>query len=116
MTAVPLPTTLTGVTLKKIFKLSHTLPMGMEKLNPVTVIPHSESTIDEEVEFTTSTQYVISGSTLDIFRVKGAVQVRKMLAFPRSENGDPTADSKPIDVLIVDEKLYNFVSNTKHYS
>ena len=62
--------------------------MGMEKLNPVTVIPHSESTLDEEVEFTTSTQYVISGS---IFRVKGAVQVREMSVSTRSTDGDPTA-------------------------
>ena len=71
--------------------------MGMEKLNPVTVIPHSESTVDEEVEFTTSTQYVISGSTLDISRVKGAVQMRKMSAPTRSTDGDPTAASRPIN-------------------
>ena len=70
--------------------------MGMEKLNPVTVIPHSESTLDEEVEFTTSTQYVISGSTLDISRVKGAIQVREMLVSTRSTDGDPTAESLPI--------------------
>ena len=72
----------------------------MEKLNPVTVIPHSESTIDEEVEFTTFTQYVISGSTLDISRVKGAVQVREMSASTRSTDGDPTAVSSPANVLI----------------
>ena len=67
--------------------------MGMEKLNPVTVIPHSVSTIDEEVEFTTSTQYVILGG---IFRVKGAVQVRKMSVSIKSTDGDPTAESRPI--------------------
>ena len=66
--------------------------MGMEKL--VTVISHSE---DEEVEFTTSTQYVISGSTSDISRVKGAVQVRKMAVFVRATNEDPTAESRPIN-------------------
>ena len=95
MTAVPLPAPFTGVTVKEIFKLSHTLPMGMEKLNLVIVIPHSESTLDEEVEFITSTQYVISGSTLDISRVKGAVQVREMSVSTRSTDGDPTAASKP---------------------
>ena len=68
----------------------------MEKLNPVTVIPHSESTLDEEVEFTTSTQYVISGSTLDISRVKGAVQVREISVSTRSTDGEPTAGSFPI--------------------
>ena len=68
--------------------------MGMEKLNPVTVIPHSESTLDEEVEFTTSTQYVISGS---ISRVKGAIQVMEMSVPARSTDGDPTAESRPIN-------------------
>ena len=68
----------------------------MEKLNPVTVIP----TIDEEVEFTTSTQYVISGSTLGISRVKGDVQVREMSVPTRSIEGDPTAASRPASVLI----------------
>ena len=69
--------------------------MGMEKLNPVTVIPHSESTIDEEVEFTTSTQYVISGSTLGISRVKGAVHVRKMSVSITPAVGNSTVESKP---------------------
>ena len=90
--------------MKEKFKLSHILPMGMEKLNPVTVIPHSESTVDEEVEFTTSTQYVISGSQLDISRVKGAVQVREMSVPTRSTDGDPTAASRPASVLIMDDK------------
>ena len=67
----------------------------MEKLNPVTVIPHSESTIDEEVEFTTSTQYVISGSTSDISIVKGAVQVREMSVPIIPTVGDSTVESKP---------------------
>ena len=75
--------------------------MGMEKLNPVTVIPHSERTVDEEVEFTTSTQYVISGSTLDISRVKGAVQVREMLVSTRSTDGDSTAGSRPANHVLV---------------
>ena len=92
--------------MKEKFKLSHTLPMGMEKLNPVTVIPHSESTIDEEVEFTTSTQYVISGSTLDISRVKGAVQVREMSVPTRSTDGDPTAASKPTQIFPITKPYY----------
>ena len=69
----------------------------MEKLNSVTVISHSESTIDEKVEFTTSTQYVISGSTLDMSRVKGAVQVREMSVSARLVSGDPTAESSPVN-------------------
>ena len=93
MTAFPLPTPFTGITVKEKFKLSHTPPRGMDKL--VTVIPHSESTVDEEVEFTTSTQYVISESTLDISRVKGAVQVREMSVPTRSTDGDTTAESRP---------------------
>ena len=77
----------------------------MEKLNPVTVIPHSENTLDEEVEFTTSTQYVISGSTLDISRVKGVVQEREMSVPTRSTDGDPTAASRPASVLIMDDRI-----------
>ena len=88
--------------MKEKFKLSHTLPIGKEKL--VSMIPHSESTVDEEVEFTTSTQYVISGSTLDISRVKGAVQVREMLVSTRSTDRAPTASSRPASVLITDDR------------
>ena len=83
--------------------------MGMEILNPVTVIPHSESTVDEEVEFTTSTQYVISGSTSGISRVKGAVQVREMSVPTRSTDGDPTAASWP--ACVFDSQLLK-----NHYS
>ena len=78
----------------KVYKLPHTLPMGMEILNPFTVIPHSESTIDVEVEFIVSTQYVMSSTGSN---EKGAVQVRKVLVFPRLTSGDPTADSGPIN-------------------
>ena len=66
------------------------------------MIPHSESTVDEEVEFTTSTQYVISGSTIS--RVKGAVQEREMSVSTRSTDGDPTAASRPASVLIIDDR------------
>ena len=73
----------------------------MEKLNLVTVISHSESIIDEEVEFTTSTQCVISGSISDISRVKGAVQIKEMLVSTRSTEGDPTAGSRPTNIIMV---------------
>ncbi len=39
------------------------------------MIPHRECIANEEVELTTPTQYVMSGSTLD----KGGVQVREMM-------------------------------------
>ena len=71
--------------------------MGMEKLNSVTVISHTECTIDEDMESTTSTQYVISGSTLDMSRVKGAIQVREMSVSARWISGDPTAESSPVN-------------------
>ena len=80
--------------------------MGMEKLNPVTLISHSESTIDKEVEFTTSTQYVISGSTSGMSRVKGAVQVRKMSVSAILISGDPTADSRPVNYIINKAIMY----------
>ena len=106
MTLVPLPAPFTGVTVKEKFKLLHTLPRRMEKLNSVPAISHSESTIDEEVEFTTSTQYVISGSTLGISRLKGAVQVREMSVSTRWTSGDPTAESSPV----IRELIASFVS------
>ena len=71
----------------------------MEKLNPVTVIPHSESIVDEEVEFTIATQYVISGSTSGISRVKGAVHVREMTVSTKSTEGDPIAESRPTQII-----------------
>ena len=73
--------------------------MGMKKLNSVTVIPHSESTTDEEVEFTISTQYVISGSLLGMSRVKGAVQERETSVPARLRDGDPTTESRPRQVI-----------------
>ena len=65
----------------------------MKKLNPVTVISHSESTVDEEVEFTTSTQYVIS---ITGNNEKGAVQRREIQVSAILIDGDPTAGSRPI--------------------
>ena len=67
--------------------------MGMEKWNSVTVILHTECTIDEEVEFTTSTQYVISFSGSN---EKGVVQLKEMSVSTRLTSGDPTADSNPV--------------------
>ena len=69
--------------------------MGMKKLNSITVIPHTEYTIDEEVEFTTSTQYVISFSGSN---EKGVVQVREMLVSVTLTDGDPTAGSRPAKI------------------
>ncbi len=43
------------------------------------MIPHWECITNEEVELTTPTQYVMSGSTLGISREKGGVQVREMM-------------------------------------
>ena len=80
--------------------------MGMEKLKLVVVISHSENTVDE-VKFKTSTQYVISGSTLDISRVKGAVHVSKISVSTRLIDGDPTAGSVP--------KIINHHSYSKLY-
>ena len=69
----------------------------MEKLNSVIVISHTECTIDVELGSNTSTQYEISGSTLDMSRVKGAIQVREMSVSARLISGDPTAESSPVN-------------------
>ena len=60
------------------------------------MISHSECIIrdvNEEMEFITSTQYVMSWSTLVISRVKGGVQVRVRVEF--SIVREPTAESRP---------------------
>ncbi len=58
------------------------------------MIPHWECITNEEVELTTPTQYVMSGSTLGI---SGGVQVREMME--SSGIGvavrEPTAGRKP---------------------
>ena len=48
------------------------------------MIPHSECSVTEEVELITSTQYMMSGSTPVISRVKGGSQVRERVD-PESE-------------------------------
>ena len=70
------------------------------------MIPHSECSIDEEMEFITSTQYVISGYTLIISRVKGGVQVRVRVEFSIVIFRESTAKSRPIDVGVVGANQY----------
>ena len=70
----PKPAPFTGVA--EITNLSHQILGGMGYIYCVATILHSKCSVTEEVELTTSTQYVMSGSTLSISRVKGAVQVK----------------------------------------
>ena len=57
---------------------------------------HSKCTVTEEVELITSTQYVMSGSTPYISRVKGGSQVRKRVEFEAVMFSEPTAERRPI--------------------
>ncbi len=65
------------------------------------MIPHWESITNEEVELTTPTQYVMSGSTLGISSEKGGVQVRKMMESSRIGVAvrEPTAGRRPTIAL-----------------
>ena len=65
-------------------------------MNIVVLIPHSECSVTEEVELTTSTQYVMSGSTPVISRVKGGSQVRERVEFEVVMFSEPTAERRPI--------------------
>ena len=56
--------------------LVHQNSFGRGYSNLVSVIPHSECSVTDEVELITSTQYVMSGSTSVISKENGAVQVR----------------------------------------
>ena len=62
---------------------------------------HSECITNEEVELTTSTQYVMSGSSLGISREKGGVQVREMM--DSSGMGvavrEVTAERRPVHLI-----------------
>ncbi len=62
------------------------------------MIPHWECITNEEVELTTPTQYVMSGSVIDISREKGGVQVRELLEFSGIGVAvrEPTAVRRPI--------------------
>ena len=57
---------------------------------------HSECSVSEEVEFITSTQYVMSGSTPDISRVKGGSQVRERVVFEAVMFNASTEERRPI--------------------
>ncbi len=61
------------------------------------MIPHWECITNEEVELTTPTQYVMSGSTPGISREKGGVQVREMMESSGIgvANREPTAGRRP---------------------
>ena len=60
------------------------------------MISHTECSVTEEVELITSTQYVMSGSTPDISRVKGGSQVRERVEFEAVMFSEPTAERRPI--------------------
>ena len=64
-------------------------------MNCVSVIPHSESRVTEEVELITSTQYVMSGSSPVISRVKGGSQMREISVEFVVEVRDRTASRRP---------------------
>ena len=54
-----------------------------------------ECSVVEEVESTTSTQYVMSWSTPTISRVKGGSQVRDRVVFEAVIFSEPTAERRP---------------------
>ena len=56
---------------------------------------HSKCTVTEEVMLITSTQYVMSGSTPVISRVKGGSQVRERVEFEVVMFSEPTAEREP---------------------
>ncbi len=63
------------------------------------MIPHWECITNEEVELTTPTQYVMSGSTLVISREKGGIQVREMMessGIGVAAAREPTAGRRPV--------------------
>ena len=57
---------------------------------------HSECSVSEEVEFITSTQYVMSGSTPVISRVKGGSQVRERVVLEAVMFNASTEERRPI--------------------
>ena len=57
---------------------------------------HCESSVaEEEVELSTSTQYLMARSPIVMVRVKGAVQERVRLEFDDVISSEPTAASVP---------------------
>ena len=67
-----------GVTVNS--NIVHQYSFGNKYSKCVSVIPHSVYIVIDEVQFTTSTQYMMSGSTPVISRVKGGSQVRERVA------------------------------------
>ena len=59
------------------------------------MISHSECSATEEVELITSTQYVMSGSTPVISRVKGGSQVRERVVFEAVMFNASTEERRP---------------------
>ena len=57
---------------------------------------HSKCTVTEEVELITSTQYVISGSTPVMSRVKGGSQVRERVVFEGVIFNASTEERRPV--------------------
>ena len=64
-------------------------------MNIVVLISHSECSVTEEVELITSTQYVMSGSTLVMSRVKGGSQARERVVIVATILREPTAERGP---------------------
>ena len=69
-------------------------------MNIVVLIPHSECSVSEEVELITSTQYVMSGSTPVISRVKGGSQVREKVLFVVVTLKEPIAERRPVNRIV----------------
>lgn len=69
-------------------------------MNPVSVIPHRECNSEEEVEFMTSTQYVIVRSILGVIMTGGA-QVREMVKLKVVRVGEVTVRSKPSIIILM---------------
>ena len=60
------------------------------------MISHCECSATEEVKLITSTQYVMSGSTPVISRVKGGSQVRERVVFEAVIFNASTEERRPI--------------------
>ena len=62
------------------------------------MISHCECSATEEVELITSTQYVMSGSTPVISRVKGGSQVRERVVFEDVMFNASIEERRPIQI------------------
>ena len=70
-------------------------------MNSASVMSHCERSVVEEVESTTSTQYVMSGSTPTISKVKGGSQVRERVMLETVICNDPTVERRPKANIII---------------